>query len=315
MILLSTKDHHKPISADEFIMDRDEAMKNTQSSKYAFKYNYGGYIPADTQGKKLQKQILDFTEFEEFLSGKMCDFLPQMLFEEKKSREADNKYELDNKQRLRDIEENEQRVAALKKKEYMDTIFHPKKKTWNPQVLDYIHNRQKEINENIEAEIRESKVNFSSESNEYSLSIQKELEKLWTSLKMPLDQKLDMAVKYGYHDKDHIGKSILLWQNACRLIHEREDLLKEIGIFESKYSNPNRFFVKDYKFQKYDSFSKETGDREVLLRKLHSLGSHISELMQKIKTDLKEVVTYEGIPYTERMKRDYLEIVQRCAQE
>jgi hypothetical protein len=28
---------------------------------------------------------------------------------------------------------------------------------------------------------------------------QKQLEKIWRALKMPLDQKIDMAIKYGHH--------------------------------------------------------------------------------------------------------------------
>lgn len=42
IIILKPRNHARAVSADEFIHNRNAAMKKLQSSKYAFKYNFGG---------------------------------------------------------------------------------------------------------------------------------------------------------------------------------------------------------------------------------------------------------------------------------
>ena len=68
---------------------------------------------------------------------------------------------------------------------------------------------------------------------------QQYLETIWLSLKMPLDQKMDMAIKFGsYKFKDKLELGIVLWEYAAELILEREALLKECEEFEMLASDP-----------------------------------------------------------------------------
>ena len=62
----------------------------------------------------------------------------------------------------------------------------------------------------------------------------------------------------------------------------------------------------------HNSRLKEANQREQLLRPLHSLEKSILELCLQIKSELREIVTYFGVPYVEKMKTDYTEIVKKC---
>ena len=55
---------------------------------------------------------------------------------------------------------------------------------------------------------------------------------------MPVDQKLDMAIKYGSHKFAKIDQAIELWGNVSELILEREMLLHDIEQFEMTASDP-----------------------------------------------------------------------------
>lgn len=62
---------------------------------------------------------------------------------------------------------------------------------------------------------------------------------------MPIDQKLDMAIKYGSHRASQLEsvirnliKALGLWKTVADLICEREEKLAEIEIFETKASDP-----------------------------------------------------------------------------
>jgi hypothetical protein len=56
---------------------------------------------------------------------------------------------------------------------------------------------------------------------------------------------------------------------------------------------------------------QESDIREDILRKLHRLESNISAAIRKIKNELNETVTYDGIVYSEKMKTDYLDMIRR----
>jgi hypothetical protein len=59
----------------------------------------------------------------------------------------------------------------------------------------------------------------------------------------------------------------------------------------------------------------EAAEREKLLRPLHTLEARISTACSLIKNQLYETVTFKGIPYVEKMKRDYGDIVRKCSKQ
>ncbi|KAJ3223075.1 Coiled-coil domain-containing protein 87 [Clydaea vesicula] len=126
---------------------------------------------------------------------------------------------------------------------------------------------------------------------------QNQLEAIWVVLKMPLDQKIEMAVKYGNPRQAlKIDNAINLWKKVARNIAERELILKQAETFETKASDPKM---------------EEAEQRKIIMANLHKIESMLTELIKKISTELKETVTYEGAPYAIKMKVDYLEMLQR----
>ncbi|KAJ3023156.1 Coiled-coil domain-containing protein 87 [Thoreauomyces humboldtii] len=164
--------------------------------------------------------------------------------------------------------------------------------------------------------------------------MQQELEVLWVTLKMPLDQKLDMAIKYGGHRfGPKLETAIRLWKTASQHIITREDLLRDIEVFERTASDPDRFFQKGPEGSSAARL-KEAKEREELMRKLHFIEARISDVISLIKLELKESVTYEGetrsirpaltrmlsknykgAPYKEKMKSDYTDMIKRLHRE
>ncbi|KAJ3334229.1 Coiled-coil domain-containing protein 87 [Blyttiomyces sp. JEL0837] len=144
---------------------------------------------------------------------------------------------------------------------------------------------------------------------------QRELESLWVTLKMPLDQKLDMAIKYGsFKFAPKLEMAIKLWKLASEHIISREQVLAELEEFERKASDPERFFKKGY-----DGSSEarllEARQREEFLGKLHYMEARIADVVSLIKYELNETVTYDGVPYMEKIKTDYLDIIKNLSKE
>ncbi|KAJ3093133.1 Coiled-coil domain-containing protein 87 [Quaeritorhiza haematococci] len=123
---------------------------------------------------------------------------------------------------------------------------------------------------------------------------QQDLEAVWVTLKMPLDQKLDMAIKYGSHRfAPKLEKAIQLWKVVAEHIIDREELLKEIESFERDASDPERFFKKGFEGSS-EARLKEAKIRENLMGRLHYIEARLREFTSTIKVELGETVTYEG---------------------
>ncbi|KAJ3069251.1 Coiled-coil domain-containing protein 87 [Podochytrium sp. JEL0797] len=166
----------------------------------------------------------------------------------------------------------------------------------------------------VEAEVQKERNQpklAKSKSDTDILSAQQQLEALWVALKMPLDQKLDMAIKYGSKKfGNRLEAAITYWAKASGFILAREELLLEIEIYEREASNPERYFKRGY-----DGSSEarmiEAKIRDGHLQKLHAMEEKLADVISMIKFELNETVTYQGVPYTEKMKSDYSEILLR----
>lgn len=109
---------------------------------------------------------------------------------------------------------------------------------------------------------------------------------------MPVNQKLDMAIKYGSHNFSKIETAIPLWKQVTKLITKRELLLNELEVFEMTASDPQRFFTKGHAMAELRVAEAEK--REKMLRPVHALEAKITELCVKIKDELNESVTFKG---------------------
>lgn len=127
------------ISPDFFRKNRKKAMKKIMSSKYHFKYNYGGYIPPRVTRNGVIEDYITSEDYDEFLGKSFCDFVPLLLYQEK--RKAERLKELEEEERERMLEKEE--IKLLEKlenqeKERIEAIFTPQEKNWNANVIDYI---------------------------------------------------------------------------------------------------------------------------------------------------------------------------------
>eukprot|EP00062_Callorhinchus_milii_P021598 gi/632978493/ref/XP_007905942.1/ PREDICTED: coiled-coil domain-containing protein 87 isoform X2 [Callorhinchus milii] len=75
--------------------------------------------------------------------------------------------------------------------------------------------------------------------------LQQRLEQIWTSLHVPDSERLDMAIKYSsFEYYDQFTKALDIWEQAVKLIQDRECLMVKLETFEKFASDPNRFFEK-----------------------------------------------------------------------
>ncbi|KAJ1561173.1 Coiled-coil domain-containing protein 87, partial [Cladochytrium tenue] len=124
------------------------------------------------------------------------------------------------------------------------------------------------------------------------LAAQQKLESLWVVLKMPLDQKLDMAIKYGsYKFAPKMEMAISLWATAGEFITEREALLQRMRTFELTASDPERFFRPGHEGSS-EARMQEARERDEMLRKMDWLEARILDVVSHIKNELNETVTF-----------------------
>jgi hypothetical protein len=289
------------VNIDLFRRNRKRAMRKTKSSKYNFKYNYGGYIPAKVLSKEAQMHHISTEDYDDHLANVFCDFIPMLIYKEKREGEKLQQIEqvrLKDEELLRAQQEREEEGRI--KEEEIKMLFEPEPEKWKVSVLDYIASE--------ESAGREMDIAYAPPKLP---TFQELLENLWLKLEMPADQKFDMAIKYGSHKFKKIGDAINLWLEVSELILEREKMLIDIELFEQKSSDPARFFEKVTTEERGTRF-EEAIKREKLLRPLHSLEAKIENSCSTIRNQLSETVTYRGIPYVEKMKVDYANIIRGC---
>ncbi|XP_041059046.1 coiled-coil domain-containing protein 87 [Carcharodon carcharias] len=145
--------------------------------------------------------------------------------------------------------------------------------------------------------------------------IQNRLQCIWTALRIPDSERLDMAIKYSSHKhKALVSKALEAWETAVKLIKEREYILSKLEQFERFASNPNRFFAKGY-WGTSSARLKESKERDKFYSDMSQIESQLSTILKKIKNNFEDVVTFKGRPYIEKMQRDKVEMLYWLQQE
>ncbi|KAI9090457.1 hypothetical protein DFS34DRAFT_637422 [Phlyctochytrium arcticum] len=338
----ATETGRQSIVADEYIRNRKVAMRKTLSSKYdgTFQYNFGGYIPFDVERRKKQAAQTDisFPDYLDYLATLKTDFAFNLLYHEDERSEALRKAQEEAEAAAKAEEErkrveNERRERAEQRRQMLS--YTPGE--WNPKIMDFMEElnhaqtgdhgnlvsarpnetRDSEAHSQLDAAASPSQQRASSARPD-SVDIrqmQQELEALWTALKMPSDQKLDMAIKYGGHRfAPKLETAINLWKTASEHIFRREEVLQEIEIFEQTASDPQRFFRKGFEGSS-EARLKEADEREELMRRLHFAEARITDVTSRIKNELHESVTFKGASYREKMRTDYPAMIKRLQRE
>jgi hypothetical protein len=127
------------IAADAFRKNRKWAMKRTQSSRYHFKYNYGGYIPARSLKRKDYLSFVSAEDYDDFLGETFSDFLPVMVYQNRRREELERALEDEKKELQMQIEDTKVVEKILEQeKNRIQELFASRPTEWNPLVLDYI---------------------------------------------------------------------------------------------------------------------------------------------------------------------------------
>ncbi|XP_038071406.1 coiled-coil domain-containing protein 87-like isoform X2 [Patiria miniata] len=147
------------------------------------------------------------------------------------------------------------------------------------------------------------------------LTSQDRLEAIWTSLQMPDNLKLDMAIKYSSDDHmDKLESAIDAWELATEVILQREAILTRLETFERLASDPDRFFQKGHRGSSVARL-KEARQRSELYTRLHDLDVHVRDKVQLVHKKFADVPTFQGRPYLNKMKVDCTEMLYWLQQE
>uniref|UniRef100_A0A8D2LEJ8 Coiled-coil domain containing 87 n=1 Tax=Varanus komodoensis TaxID=61221 RepID=A0A8D2LEJ8_VARKO len=145
-------------------------------------------------------------------------------------------------------------------------------------------------------------------------AMQRRLERLWTVLHYSEGERLDMAIKYSSSQYYLLLPDILeAWEEAARLIQDRELLLAELEQFEQTASDPNRLFDRDPEF--FMLRKQEAKTRSRLHSELAQYNSELSVILNYIKETFNDTVRFRGRPYLEKMDWDTVEMLYWLQQE
>lgn len=144
--------------------------------------------------------------------------------------------------------------------------------------------------------------------------MQRRLERLWTVLHFPEQERLNMAIKYSSNRYYlQIPEMLQAWELAAQTIQERELVLAELEKFEQTASDPNRFFNKATR--SFASRLKESRIRSQLYCDLAQCESELYVLLYNIKETFNDTVTFRGRPYLAKMESDTVEMLYWLQQE
>lgn len=139
------------IAVDLFRTNRKKAMKKILSSKYHFKYNYGGFIPSRSKrrGGVLEDYITS-DDYDDFLASSFCDFVPILIYQEKRRAEREKQLEEEARIRQMELEETDLLAKLIQDQEdRIQEVFKPTPKYWNAKVLDYMEDIRDPIPDSI----------------------------------------------------------------------------------------------------------------------------------------------------------------------
>ncbi|XP_038621287.1 coiled-coil domain-containing protein 87 [Tachyglossus aculeatus] len=144
--------------------------------------------------------------------------------------------------------------------------------------------------------------------------LQKRLERVWAVLQVPEPERLDMAIKYSSDARlGQLPYLVDAWERALRPIQERETALARLERFETRASDPNRFFLPGE--GRPGRRPQEAQVRAFLHAQLAEAEGSLGRLLEEIQVTFGEPVTLKGRPYLDKMKRDKVEMLFWLQQE
>ncbi|XP_052280455.1 coiled-coil domain-containing protein 87-like isoform X2 [Dreissena polymorpha] len=165
------------------------------------------------------------------------------------------------------------------------------------------------------SKIETDRSSVQSEAGEAPLTPQDRLEQVWNNLEMPDSLKLDMAIKYSCNEFfSKLAEAIERWEKVTQMILRREELLVKLEKFERTASDPNRFFEKGQKRSSVQRL-KEAQQRSYIYKRIDAIDTDIKQELDFIRKNFKDVITYKGRPYQDKMKWDRIEMLHWLTEE
>merc|ERR1719245_2856496 len=102
--------------------------------------------------------------------------------------------------------------------------------------------------------------------------------------------------------------AIKAWEEATELILQRESLIAKLEQFERFASDPNRFFEKGHRGSSVARL-EEAKTRSSYYKKIDELEVSLKTILEDIRDNLGDIVTFQGRPYLDKLKWDRVEML------
>ncbi|XP_062373876.1 coiled-coil domain-containing protein 87 [Sardina pilchardus] len=311
----------------------NSALKNNISSKKRAEAPMEHKKPLDVTSRAYTawflwwKSHLSLDDFLRYLTTQELDYLAvvfQLLDNETKKDSEEDKRKALQQQRDEKKRARTEKIEALKrmKQEYVMGVWNVNSVLlgglWKDPVLEE-ENSPDEEDASVEIQFLEKNV-VDQEQRDAPLQVDSDqlmarLERIWAVLCLPDRLRLDMAIKYSSQAyRDQQEKAIVAWEQAARLIQQREMVLSKLELFEWEASDPNRFFHPGYPGTSNARMS-ESKQREEMNTQITSLERDLSKIISEISDCFRDTVTYKGRPYREKMRWDRTEMLYWLQQE
>ncbi|XP_074651927.1 coiled-coil domain-containing protein 87-like isoform X2 [Tubulanus polymorphus] len=147
------------------------------------------------------------------------------------------------------------------------------------------------------------------------LTPQDRLEKVWATLHIPDNMKLDMAIKYSSDNYiEKLEAAIDAWEKATALIEQREKIITRLENFERFASDPTRFFERGYRGSSVARL-EEARQRSAFYSKLEEVEHAVRIAVTYVFREYQDVITYQGRPYLDKMQWDRTEMLHWLQEE
>ncbi|KAL2102993.1 hypothetical protein ACEWY4_002161 [Coilia grayii] len=307
------------------------ALKNSISSKKRAEAPVDYKKPADMTSRAYTawfqwwKSYLSLDDYLRYITGQELDYLAvvfQLHETEVKKDTEEEKMKALQQQRDEKKRARTKKIEALKrmKQEYIMGVWNVNSVLlgglWNEPVLEEEGSPEEEEASNVKqgtAQVTQEPSEVPGQVDADQLKAR--LERIWTVLCLPDGVRLDMAIKYSSHAyRDQLEKAIVAWEQAARLIQQREAILSKLELFEWEASDPNRFFHQGHRGTAVARM-EESRKREEMNSQMTSLEKELTKVMTELSNRYKDTVTYKGRPYREKMRWDRTEMLYWLQQE
>lgn len=143
------------------------------------------------------------------------------------------------------------------------------------------------------------------------VDLQRRMEAVLVALKMKPKAKLDLVLKYTHADHyDRFQMAVVLWEQALHYVTKRETALANLWKFELVASDPRRHFrsLSTHRLT-------EQKERDLLFYQLNFTSDVCREALAELEKQCGDKVWFEDRLYTDKMKKDYTELLFDVEQE